>query len=99
MRDFFDSILKSSDLQSIRASLTDEQRYNDEDKTYSEKLQKEAEPMLKRLEETYSDSTERDVAYTEIVNVITAHEDTYFEMGMKCGARMLYQLLIENQPN
>ena len=51
-------------------------------------------PIYKRLERTYPDETELDNAVADLSQALTVHDDVYMELGMKAGARLLYQLLL-----
>ena len=60
---------------------------------YKDKLKKRSDAIYKRLRELYPDQAERESAEADLANALTAYEQVYFEMGMKAGARILYQLL------
>jgi hypothetical protein len=49
------------------------------------------------LERTYADGEERDAAFDELTQTLTTYQDVYFELGIKTGARLLYQLLFEQE--
>lgn len=100
MRDFVEQVFKLADLQVFRSLLIHE--IGDEDeidrRSYERKLREESAPMKRFLECTYPDGEERDAAFDDISRAITAYQEVYFDMGVKCGARLLYQLLIQQNP-
>jgi len=61
---------------------------------YQDALKKSSEPIYKRLDVMYPDATERDIAAAELSQALAAYEYVYLELGMKAGARLMYQLLL-----
>ncbi len=100
MSDYIEQIFNRTNLQVIRETLNhgvgDE---NDLDKRpYKQRLDEDSAPMRHYLENTYPDGEKRDAVYADISKAIVAHEEVYFEIGMKCGAHLLHQLMLERQP-
>jgi len=46
------------------------------------------------LENQYTNRNERETATSELANALIAYSDVYMELGMKAGARLVYQLLL-----
>lgn len=63
---------------------------------YRDRLKTSADPIYARLRSVYPDETERDKAAADLSQALTAYESVYMEIGMKAGARAIYQLLFEN---
>jgi len=61
---------------------------------YSNALKAGSDPIYKRLETLYPDGSERDEAAIDLAQALNAYEYVYMELGMKAGARLLYQLLL-----
>ena len=60
-------------------------------------LKKECDPIYKRLERLYPESDKLDEANADLSQALSAYQAVYMEIGMKAGARLIYQLLIENE--
>jgi hypothetical protein len=100
MSDYIEQTFNRADLQIIRGFLlNDIGDENDIDRRpYKQRIDEDSEPMRSFLESTYPDGEKRDAVFADISQAITAYQDVYFEIGLKCGARLLYQLLFERQP-
>ena len=61
---------------------------------YHVRLVKGSDPIYDRLKSLYPDEAERDKAHADLSHALSAYQDTYMEVGMKIGARLIYQLLI-----
>ena len=68
--------------------------YGEDVTPYLETLQKRSDPIQRRLESIYPDGPELDNATGELNDALVAYEYVYMELGIKAGARLLYQLLI-----
>lgn len=65
-------------------------------RTYQVKLSEDSKNLFNRLENLYSDHDELEKALSDVYDTTVAHDEVYTEIGMKAGARLIYQLLIEN---
>ena len=98
LRDFYE-ILDRAHLQKIRAFLdcgcdTD----NLDLRPYEQRRQEGERPIYEFLEKQFPDEQELDLAVEKLSYALIATRDIYMEIGMKAGARLVYQLLWENQP-
>ena len=48
------------------------------------------------MKQIYPNEKEYDEAANDITDAITAYEDVFLEIGMKAGARLLFQLLYQD---
>ena len=64
---------------------------------YSARLRNASDPIYNRINSLYPDIRERDIAVDEITVAISAFQEVYMEIGMKAGARLLYQLMFEDE--
>jgi len=93
--DYIKDVFSRMNLRQIRGFLlfgTDD--FDEQAQPYSDKLKKSSDPIFKRLESIYPDGAERDEATGEMSDALAATEYVYMELGMKAGARLLYQLLL-----
>lgn len=92
-----EEIFKRMDLQQIRAFILDgldtAEIYNC---TYSERLNKGNELITERLKSIYRDENEFSDAMEEFYNAQTVNSEIYTEIGIKAGARLMFQLLYQN---
>lgn len=66
---------------------------------YAERLKIGSDAIFNRLKCLCPDERERSKVSADLSNALTAYEGVYMEFGMKAGARLAYQLLIEvDQP-
>ena len=90
-------IFKRMNLQQLRAFILEgidsAEMY---DCTYDERLQKGDAPMIKRLRGIYKDENEFSDAVDDFYHAQIANSEVYTEIGMKAVARLLVQLLYEN---
>jgi len=75
------------------------EQYNMDDYPYGEQLEKATEPILNRINSLYSTPREINEATTDITKALTVYEEVYMEIGMKLGARLIYQLLLSENPS
>lgn len=93
--DYIKEAFARMNLQQLRSFLlygTDD--FSDETKPYRDKLKDDSAPIHKRLESLYPDESELDKAVADLSQALTAYECVYMDLGMKAGARLLYQLLL-----
>lgn len=92
--DYVKNIFKRMDIQQLRAFLLNgTENFEIENITYGEKLRDGSDSIYKRLECLYQDETELDKAVADLSTALTVYEEVYTEIGMKFGARILFQLL------
>ena len=75
--------------------------YGEESKTqdkgsYAERLDKASEPIYKRINDLYPTAKEANEPTNELSNALSTFQDVYMEIGMKAGARLFYQLMVED---
>ena len=65
--------------------------------TYNQHLTEGSIPLLDRFKKLYKDNQiELENAKDELYTALTVNSEVYTEIGMKAGARMLVQLLFQN---
>ena len=95
MKDCFADTFARMDLQEVREFfLTGNNPSAPKTEPYNIRLRNGTEPIYKRLEQDYADRSERETATSELANALIAYSDVYMELGMKAGARLVYQLLL-----
>jgi len=90
----FKSIFERMDIKQLCAFLlcgADDPETDRRD--YGQKIKEESKPLFRRLENLYPDGEERDDFFSDILQALVAHEQVYMEMGMKAGAKLIFQLL------
>lgn len=95
--DDINNVLPRADLRQIRSFLlygTDD--FAEDVKPYIETLENASDPINKRLESIYPEGSELDNAAADLSKALTAREHVYMELGMKAGARLIYQLLFSD---
>ena len=98
MKDHITSAFARTDLRQIRAFiLQGTEDINVKDESYKTRLEQCDNAIIKRLESVYTDSTELDKAFSDLAVATTVHQEVYMELGMKLGARLLYQLLVSEE--
>jgi hypothetical protein len=99
MKDFIGKAYERMGLPQMRSFLLyGSQEYDEEVSPYSEALNKGSEAIRKRLESVYPDMAELDHAVADLNDALVVYEYVYMELGMKAGARLLHQLLANDQP-
>ena len=68
-----------------------------ENQSYNIRLKQGSDPIYKRLRNIYSDDRHMDEAHGDLSQALSSYESVYMEIGMKAGARILYQLLLEER--
>ena len=95
MGDYIKEAIARTNIQDIREFLLEGvEEYTYRDKPYDIWIKKECDPIYKRLEALYPDGDKRDEAAAELSQALTAYQSVYMEVGMKAGARLIYQLLL-----
>ena len=95
MKDCFADTFARMDLQEVREFfLTGNNPSAPKTEPYNTRLRNGTDPIYKRLENDYADRNERETATSELANALIAYSDVYMEIGMKAGARLVYQLLL-----
>ena len=94
---YIKEIFERADLQQIREYLLGDTSVLERDtRTYEERLKQNCTPIIKRIEKISKDDQELDELFSEYSNAEEAHKDVFLEIGMKVGARLMFQLLCEN---
>jgi len=96
---YIDETFARMSLEQIRAFILtgagdNHQQYKDEQ--YSQRLKKASDPIYDRINSLYTDRDECEKANNEIANAVTVFQEVYMDIGMKAGARLLYQLMVED---
>lgn len=85
------------ELQQIREFLLyGTENYFPSDLPYNQRLKSGSNTLYERINRLYPDQDERDKAAADIAEALSAYEGVYMELGMKAGARLLFQLLLED---
>jgi hypothetical protein len=98
MGDYIKEAIARTNIQDIREFLlygVEEDTHRDE--PYDIWIKKECDPIYKRIESIYPDGDKRDEAVADLTQALTAYQSTYMEIGMKAGARLIYQLLLTTE--
>jgi len=90
-------IIKRADLQQIRNFVFDNDPIEVHNLTYNERLAEGTTLMLKRLKSLCKDNEdELDDIMCEYTTAVLTYRDIFLEIGMKSGARLLLQLLFQD---
>jgi len=90
-------IFERLDLQQIRNFLfTGVELREIDERTYIERLEEESQSIEKRLENIFKNKEELDEVFYELGQSEETHAEVFFEMGIKVGARLIFQLLYQN---
>ncbi|MCL2772372.1 MAG: hypothetical protein FWD71_03395 [Oscillospiraceae bacterium] len=65
-------------------------------RTYAQRLDKESQHIVKWLKDNSKDEEAFDEVYSEFSNAEGAYTEVFLEIGMKAGARLLFQLLCQD---
>jgi len=96
--DDFKDILERADIQHIREFILNGHEETVKTKqSYHERITEHSRAIYRRMEKTFPDETELDAVIAELSRVFRDYETVYTEIGMKIGARILYQLLCQNE--
>jgi len=87
-----------ADIQQIREFLVSGLELVESDKkSYGERLDKQSELMIKRIKNISKDEDELDEIYSEFSGATDEYMKIFTEIGMKIGARLLFQLLYQDE--
>ena len=95
MGNYIKEAIARTNLQDIREFLlhgVEECKHSDE--TFEMRLKKGNAAIYKRLETLCPDRDKLDDATGDLSQALATHSAVYTEMGMKVGARLIYQLLV-----
>ena len=70
------------------------EKYKIETDSYETRLKDSTDAIDNRLKKLYPNDDEYNEAYADLANALSTYQDVHMELGMKIGARLLYQLLI-----
>ena len=87
------------DLQEIREFIlygTEQSHIKTE--PYHIRLKQGSDPIFRRINSLYPAEDELTNATNDISQVLAAYQEVYTEIGMKAGARLVYQLLLTDNP-
>ncbi|MCL2853458.1 MAG: hypothetical protein FWE20_10595 [Defluviitaleaceae bacterium] len=76
--------------------------YGEEHKTqhsdlYFERLEKASKPIYNRINSLYPNASDLTEPTNELSHALSTFQEVYMEIGMKAGARLLYQLMLEDE--
>jgi len=95
MRDFINDILARTELNQIMSFvLHGAETYERGSEPYKVQIQKGSDAIYKRLESIFPNETALEEAHADLSQALGSYETVYTEIGMKVGARIIYQLLI-----
>ncbi len=97
---YIKDIFARLDLQQIREFLLyGAGNYDMQDKTYAERLKEASGPVFSNIESLFADDKpKREKAASDVSHALSTYNDVYMEIGMKAGARLVYQLLLVDTP-
>ena len=99
-KNHIESAFARIDLKQIRSFILEgTETLITEDEPYKVRLDNCSNAITERLETIYPNREDMDKAFNELAEVMRVHSDVYLEMGMKFGARLLHQLLTQNDNN
>jgi len=95
---YIKDIFARTDIQQFREFLVRGLALDELDnRTYGERLENESANMVKRIKRIAKDNDELDEIYSEFSGATSEYIQVFLEIGMKIGARLLFQLLYENE--
>ena len=97
--EYVNKLFERMDLRQIREFLL----YGTEDSSietenYHVRLKQGSDPIYNRLINLYPNESDRENAGNDLSQALAAHDAVYMEIGMKAGARLIYQLLLTDEP-
>ena len=70
-----------------------------EAESYDIRLKRAGEAIYARINDLYpNSSSELTEATNDLSQALSTHDEIYMEIGMKAGARLIYQLLLTDNP-
>ena len=99
MKNYIDAAFARADLRHIRSFILQgaEDINPDNELPYKARLETCSDAIDERLKALYPNREDYDKAYNDLSTALTVHTDVFTEIGMKLGARLLYQLLISEE--
>ena len=95
MGDYVKNAFARMNLWQIRAFvLYGTEQNNPPDEPYDVRLKTATAPIYNRINGIYTTPSELTEASNDISIALSACEEVYMEIGMKLGARLIYQLLL-----
>jgi len=93
--DYVSKIFERTNITGIRTYLMygAEASKNEDEKTFYERLKESDDNAKPSVEELIPDKEQRLKVENAFVDSVGATNDIYMEIGMKCGAMIMYQLL------
>lgn len=70
--------------------------FDDDIDTYANRLEKGRDTIFKRLECICQNEEEFNTACADLSDVLITYESVYTEIGIKLGARLLFEILLKN---
>jgi len=67
-----------------------------DNRTYSERLENDSKNIIERIEKISESDDERDKIFSEFCDATSTHTEVFFELGMKASARLIFQLLCQD---
>ena len=64
---------------------------------YEERLDEAGEPIYAQINKLYPTARESTEPTDELSHALSTFQEVGFEIGMKAGARLLYQLMLEDE--
>ena len=96
MNKYIENIFKRTSLQQIREFLLTGLELDEVDnRTYAKRLEKGKENIVERIENIAKDDNERDKIFSEFYDAESAYTAVYLEIGIKVGAKLLFELLCQ----
>ncbi len=92
--DYIKEIFERTNLQNIREFLMHDVSGTIETKPYIERIKTAEKLMVKNLKE-YTSQREYEEMIGSIYEYVGVGQNVYMEIGMRCGARLIMQLLQE----
>ena len=71
---------------------------NEAYQAYDIRLKESGDPIYNRLRNIYPNESDMNEAAADLSQALSAHDEVYMEIGMKAGARLIYQLLLTENP-
>jgi len=98
MADYITKTFARVNLAQIRSFiLTGEQERSQHGVNYEQRLDEASEPVYDRINKLYPSAREATEPTNELSHALSTFQEVGFEIGMKAGARLLYQLMMEDE--
>ena len=95
MRNRIKEIYARADIKQIRSFVLEGADAFDDFRTFEQRLEDQKE-IFERLQRLYPDEIELDDAVSDLSKALNSYENVYTEIGMQIGARIIYQLLLQD---